>query len=372
MKARAGSTVALLASLLVLAFGCRTAPVPPEVEEAVRLDKNLWRAGASFFAADEFRLYRDELRRMTVKTDHERARFGPFRDFRTIEEESRALAARGRDLLERVRILEDSRRESLLRETDILKERVSRLHGMTRYFNGESEVRSALAQAEIKLAETDLLVQQERFEGVEKRIGETASFVEKAEILITDLLERYLDPAVQKTWTRWADEAAARSRQEGTTVFLIGKLERALIVLRGGKESSRFDIGLGKNGLSDKVYQGDEATPEGHYRIIKKYPESPFYKALLIDYPREEDVNAFAAARKNKQVPAGARDAGGAIEIHGGGKGSITKGCVGLDNKDMDEVYRAAAVGTPVTIVGMLSVEESILGEIKKFKKKAL
>jgi hypothetical protein len=36
----------------------------------------------------------------------------------------------------------------------------------------------------------------------------------------------------------------------------------------------------------------------------------------------------------------------------------------------MDDVYRLAEVGTPVTIVGALSVENSILAEIKAFEKK--
>jgi hypothetical protein len=36
----------------------------------------------------------------------------------------------------------------------------------------------------------------------------------------------------------------------------------------------------------------------------------------------------------------------------------------------MDDVYRLAEVGTLVTIVGALSVENSILAEIKGFEKK--
>ena len=35
----------------------------------------------------------------------------------------------------------------------------------------------------------------------------------------------------------------------------------------------------------------------------------------------------------------------------------------------MDEVYEAAAVGTAVTIVGTLSVENSILAEVRKFQR---
>ena len=61
---------------------------------------------------------------------------------------------------------------------------------------------------------------------------------------------------------------------------------------------------------------------------------------------------------------------GGFIEIHGGGKDNLTKGCVGLENKDMDHVYGLTEVGTPVTIVGAVSVENTILAEIKEVRKK--
>jgi murein L,D-transpeptidase YafK len=129
-----------------------------------------------------------------------------------------------------------------------------------------------------------------------------------------------------------------------------------------------YAIGLGKYGLSDKLYQGDEATPEGKYRIIRKYPETPFYKALLINYPNADDLKVFAEARKKGMIP-GKNDAGGAIEIHGGGKNKLTQGCIGLENSDMDDIYKIAEVGTAVTIVGTLSVEGTILAEIEKFGK---
>ncbi|MFH1679588.1 MAG: L,D-transpeptidase, partial [Candidatus Eisenbacteria bacterium] len=45
---------------------------------------------------------------------------------------------------------------------------------------------------------------------------------------------------------------------------------------------------------------------------------------------------------------------GGLIEIHGdGGRGNDwTKGCVALSNEHMDRIFDAAAIGTPVTIIG--------------------
>jgi lipoprotein-anchoring transpeptidase ErfK/SrfK len=52
-------------------------------------------------------------------------------------------------------------------------------------------------------------------------------------------------------------------------------------------------------------------------------------------------------------VPPG-RGPGGGIEIHGHGGRSInwTNGCVALRDDQMDRLYAAVGVGTPVTIVG--------------------
>jgi hypothetical protein len=54
------------------------------------------------------------------------------------------------------------------------------------------------------------------------------------------------------------------------------------------------------------------------------------------------------------------------IEIHGGGGKGIhwTDGCVALENRDMDMLYRLVPVGCPVLIVGSLHS----LDEVQKSK----
>jgi len=116
---------------------------------------------------------------------------------------------------------------------------------------------------------------------------------------------------------------------------------------------------LGKKGWLKKRYAKDHATPEGKYRIIKKNPKSRFYKALLINYPNESDRRDFLDARQKghllKKV-----NIGGLIEIHGGGKESLTEGCIALDNGPMEELYNLVGIGTPVTIIGALDEQNSI------------
>jgi len=75
-------------------------------------------------------------------------------------------------------------------------------------------------------------------------------------------------------------------------------------------------------------------------------------KAIHISYPNSNDVTA-ARAR--------GLDAGGLIMIHGQKTGlgwlapllqhfNWTDGCVGLSNADMEVVWRAVDVGTPIRI----------------------
>ncbi len=137
-----------------------------------------------------------------------------------------------------------------------------------------------------------------------------------------------------------------------------------MIVYRKGVAVAEFDVGLGFNGLSDKLHSGDDATPEGRYQITKKIPASRFYKALLINYPNEEDRRRFASAKQRREIPYWV-GIGGLVEIHGGGEDSLTRGCVSVDDKVMDELFAMVSVGTPVTIVGTLDRESPIVKAIR-------
>jgi len=53
------------------------------------------------------------------------------------------------------------------------------------------------------------------------------------------------------------------------------------------------------------------------------------------------------------------------IEIHGGGKDGLTRGCVALDDKEMDELFKLIPIGTPVTIVGTTDPNNKIIEILK-------
>lgn len=165
-------------------------------------------------------------------------------------------------------------------------------------------------------------------------------------------------------WRRWADETIAWSRNSNATVIIVDKFAHKCYVYQGGKMKKEFDAELGPNWIGTKLYRGDKATPEGKYHVTKKKArrETKYYKALLINYPNDDDKARYDVNVKNGTIPK--RGIGNLIEIHGdGGKGiNWTEGCVALTNEDMDKIYGMVSVGTPVTIVGSLRSLKEING----------
>ncbi len=169
------------------------------------------------------------------------------------------------------------------------------------------------------------------------------------------LHSRFGEPKNLEKWKRMVADTIARSKSEGSTALIVDKLKRKLHVYAGGNRIATFDAELGSKGLKQKLHSGDQATPEGRYRVTEaRGPgRTKYYKALLIDYPNGEDRARYAQGKKSGLVPLRA-GIGNLIEIHGdGGQGrDWTDGCVALTDADMDKVFARSRVGTPVTIVG--------------------
>lgn len=158
--------------------------------------------------------------------------------------------------------------------------------------------------------------------------------------------------------------AAYQLSKKGQTVFLIDKLDAALVILKAGKEYKTFHVEFGSNWMGDKTISGDMATPEGIYKVQEKKGRSDtkYYKALLLDYPNKEDQKKYNHLVRDGKISKGT-GIGGLIEIHGeGGKGiHWTDGCVALENKEMDVVFSQSSINTPVIIVGARHTLEEYL-----------
>jgi lipoprotein-anchoring transpeptidase ErfK/SrfK len=215
--------------------------------------------------------------------------------------------------------------------------------------------RALLAQARAALAESRVYEREGDFGNATVRARQAVALSAQMHDHAAAVAARYADGETLARWQRWKDETVAWSRREGRAAILVSKEAHTLTLYDRGKAVKTYRIDLGFNWIADKAHAGDGATPEGRYRVVtrKSRGATIYYKALLLDYPNQQDRADYARARRDGTLPASA-GIGGLIEIHGeGGRGrDWTKGCVALTNPDIDDLFTRVGVGTPVTIVG--------------------
>lgn len=129
------------------------------------------------------------------------------------------------------------------------------------------------------------------------------------------------------------------------TVIVVHKLSRKLICYQGLTPLKAYPVVLGNDPYNDKLCQGDTCTPEGVYHVRAKYPHSRWDYFIWLDYPNNQNWLKFAQAKKAGRLPPDA-NIGGDVGIHGTEDPTRnlsginwTKGCVSLQNKDLEEIY---------------------------------
>jgi hypothetical protein len=250
-------------------------------------------------------------------------------------------------------------RDRLLRAaTGLLKptrDEVARARNEFRETGMERREAISMQRAEVNLAIAERMLQIGRFQQANENLAQARRDALVVHQGWSAVHARFSDPALLHTWRNWAASTIDQSRRSSTPAIIVDKLRRQVTLYRSGRLAARFRAELGANGLRRKEHAGDSATPEGLYRVVvrKDGNETHYYKALLINYPNDEDRMRFALAKRRGTIPQRAM-IGNLIEIHGeGGQGrDWTAGCVALANDDMDALYAAVGVGTPVTIVG--------------------
>ncbi|MBX3330441.1 MAG: L,D-transpeptidase [Nitrospira sp.] len=221
-----------------------------------------------------------------------------------------------------------------------------------------------------KGVQTDLLVKQARSFFEQKDFQRAMQAAEKADhalkaqaLLLSRELGRYADESRITYWQTLAKQTIDWSRIHQSTAIVVSKADRELTLYKGGRKVLSYPVRLGFNGMLEKQFQGDGATPEGRYRVTDKrgQGQTQFYRALALDYPNSEDRRRFELAKKSGKIGP-AKGIGGQIEIHGADNALLaqTLGCIMLDNSNMAVLYGGVSVGTPVTIVGALTRENAV------------
>jgi murein L,D-transpeptidase YafK len=148
--------------------------------------------------------------------------------------------------------------------------------------------------------------------------------------------------------------------------IVVYKSKRQLELYSSGELARTYRVGLGFNPIADKQREGDGATPEGEFYVFIKNSRSAYHLSLGISYPNIEDAerglrdrlitqrqhDKIVTAIRRKKRPPQDTPLGGLIYIHGNGSQSDwTLGCVALENEEIEELFKAVEVGTPVRIM---------------------
>jgi hypothetical protein len=357
-RARALAGGCALAALLLsveLGLSGRTRPPVAARESAIAAVEEARVVGAPHWAPPAFSAADAALRAALLDWSRQQGRLLPLRDFRPVGlalDDAAALALRAAALGAERREAEHTRAEQSLREARAAEAQAEALVAATALPHAQ---RVRLRRARLLVAEAAALLRDGEIEAARERAEQSRAELRLALGPALQVAERYTSPEQLASWRRWIEETRAWSRSSGQPAILVLKEKNLLVLLSKGAPLLRYAAEVGANALGVKARQGDRATPEGRYRVVKKKDrgQSRYHRALLLDYPNAEDRARFAAARRRGEIPAGT-GIGSLIEIHGdGGRGqNWTDGCVALTNADMDDLFARVGVGTRVTIVG--------------------
>ena len=343
--------------------GCVEA-VPQDVIEAVEnIDRDLMELRAEEFSPTDYTQFAQQWMALKARAqaDEDLIRW-PWEP-NDLEVALRRLQEEGSHTVARL----TKERESLRR---LAQDKIARVEDRFRIMTQQiSAIDSRLVLGQNPV-ETDLLMKQahafyeqgqyDRSLDASDRVAQ--SLTTQAAILISEL-GRYADRDRISRWQQMAQDTIIWSHIHRTSAIVINKADRVLTLYRNGKKVLSYPVRLGFNGIREKLYQGDGATPEGRYRINNKrgQGQTQFYRALVFDYPNEDDRRRYQFGRKTGQIPP-SRAIGGHIEIHGVENELMaqTLGCVMLDNPHMALLYDRVEKGTPVTIVGALHEQNSV------------
>lgn len=337
---------------------------PPELVQAVeRLDRELTAAQGAEFAPEEYAKFVEHWTavrgRMLAEPDVIRLPWEPnllVADLRKVQEQGTLAVSTA-----------TQRREA---ERQQAEARLTQLEERLQTFIGNLDTMGGRVVLGRRPVETELLAKQARaffeqgqFSRAHRTSQQAATLLDHQIERLGNELGRYADERRVGTWRNMVAQTVNWSRHHRSAAIVVSKADRRLFVYRNGRAVASYPVSLGYNGILEKRYQGDGATPEGLYRVVRKRDrgDTKFHRALLLDYPNSQDRRRFQEARAAGLLPPKAT-IGGQIEIHGGDNRvlSETLGCVQLENRQIDALFDLIEEGNPVTIVGALGLSNAV------------
>lgn len=143
------------------------------------------------------------------------------------------------------------------------------------------------------------------------------------------------------------------------------RVHPAVLVYAGKRLIKAYPAALGLDPIEDKQKRDDYRTPEGEFYLCERNPNSRFFRSLRLSYPNAEDAarglrqglidrrthNRIVGAIRRRVTPPQDTRLGSDIMLHGGGIGhNWTWGCVALEDKNIEELFKFLKIGTQITV----------------------
>ena len=176
-------------------------------------------------------------------------------------------------------------------------------------------------------------------------------------------LDKYSDSlkiaALEKKQTPLLEQVRANNYSSKNLKILIDKSAYTLQVYHKDSLLITYPCVFGFDPVSDKMQEGDGATPEGEFGIRSMYPHKSWSYFIWIDYPNEESWNRFRKRKADGTIE-GSATIGGEVGIHGvpgsaddliSNKTNWTLGCISLTSVHITDLYKSISSATKIVII---------------------
>jgi hypothetical protein len=353
-----------LAGILVTSLSGCVETVPDELVEAIEsLDRDLVTLRAADISPEGYRKFNRQwiALRTRVQSEENIVRW-PWEN-NELETELESLQVEGTELVADVNTRLQAQRASVESKLAKVEQKLRLLNTRVGDIGSRVMLGEHPVETELLVRQARIFLEQGQFEQAVQASDRAGEILLTQTTLLTNELGRYADDDLIAAWRESAQRTIDWTRSHRAQAIVISKADRVLSLYKNGRKVLAYPIRLGSRGIRAKQHYGDGATPEGEYRIHRKRGsgQTPYFRALLLDYPNADDRRRFQEAQKAGLIPR-SQPMPGLIQLHGTAQGITDQpfGSVLLDNPHIAKLFDQVSVGTPVTIVGALASHNSI------------
>lgn len=353
-----------LVALLSMSLGGCVETVPEELVEAIEsLDRDLTTLRASDVTPEAYSKFSRQWIALKgrVRSEENIVRW-PWED-NELETDLEALQVEGTQLVSDVNSRIQAQRTTAETKLAKIEQRLRLMNTRVGDIGSRVVLGEHPLETEVNVKQARLFLEQGQFEHSIQASERAGKILLTQTALLTNELGRYADDDLIAAWRESAQRTIDWSRTHRAQAIVVSKADRVLTLYKNGRKVLTYPIRLGSRGIRAKQHYGDGATPEGEYRIQRKRGpgQTPYFRALILDYPNFDDRRRFEEAQKAGLIPK-SQHMPGLIQLHGIAQGISDQpyGSIVLDNPQIARLFDQVAVGTPVNIVGALESQNSI------------